>query len=459
MTGFDLEYIIKGFLVNPLRNWTRQAIDSTVPVPRPAIVTSSDVEDFGANEEYFLNVFVADVSYPSIRTFVQNYSWKIFNFVLDLNFAISGTQGRTGILRIANDLSSFFSNPGQLSVIQYAMAKRQRIAYDSMVPDEHVWEISDESNIEDPGREFKFGINPEYLPIPSPSDKKQGDYLIPLVSLPEIDTSQGTLSENDFPVDSIINGYRVISGGKNYLLFRNSKPVDPNDLEGEREAVFQLLNIEDGTVTDVADQEASGYPFTQAGQIIEDSTNRVFDPVYFDMLTKEQTVEIGPTTLVFIDDDDVGSEERNDFNLTITDRSMGNLSFQSKKKVPDAPISKPEEPTVAATDRPAILRATVSRGLIVTEAEWLAGNIAQQDSLNVSTPQRFTVHHKAFAYTEKPLTSIMRVGGIFNDRDSYNPITGMDEVIRSIDGRAYYTYVQIALDAASLSVPFVVATA
>lgn len=491
MTGFDLEYIIKGYLVNPLRNWTRQAIDSIVPVPRPAIVTSSDVEDFGANEPYFLNAFVADVSYPSIRTFTQNYAWKQFNFILDLNFAISGSQGRTGILRIANDLSSFFSNPGQLSVIQYAMAKRLRSAYDSSLPNEHVWEISDVSNIEDPGREFKFCVNPKYqmndkcmfdpnsdsancyvcegVPTPQFVDFKpyisQEDYLVPAVALPEIRiTAQDTIAESSSDgvhVGLTLNGYHVTRGDQNYLLFRNSRLVDSTDPDSNREAVFQLLNINDGIVIDVADQEAVGYPFTHAGQIV-DLASRVYDPIYFDMFTKEQTVEIGPTTFVFIDDDDVGSEVRNDFNLTIIDRSIGNLSFQSKKKVLDAPMSKPEQPTfVAATEFPVILRATVSLGPIVTEAEWLAGNTAQLDSLTVSTPASLVPHYKAFAYTEKPLISIKRSGSLFEDRDSYNPDIhiGDLEVIRSIDGRDYYTYVQKSADSPeSNPVSFVVAT-
>ena len=123
----------------------------------PFIVTSSDIEDFAANEPYFLNAFVADVSYPSIRTFVQNYSWKVFNFVLDLNFAAAAdSPGRTDLLRIANDLSSFFANPGLLPVMQYAIAIKLAGS---------AWIIRPVNNIEDPGIEFKFCVKPKYLDI------------------------------------------------------------------------------------------------------------------------------------------------------------------------------------------------------------------------------------------------------------------------------------------------------
>ena len=466
MTEYDLEYIIKSFLVNPLRNWTTQDIDSDVPVYVPFIVTSSDIEDFAANEPYFLNAFVADVSYPSIRTFVQNYSWKVFNFVLDLNFASAAdSPGRTELLRIANDLSSFFANPGLLPVMQYAMAVKITEGPDT-------WSIRPVNNIEDPGREFKFCVNPKYLTSVSiafncrldPSagtdncyvcddnqvatfmpDNGQDDYFIPAEALPIVDTSAINVDT------SAINGYIISRGDDNYLLYRNSKEIDNS---AERKPVWSILDIATGLSTEADNQEAGGYPVNRLGQII--SGGLPYDPRYTNLLTREQTVEIGPTTFVFIDNDDVGSEVRNDFNLIVTDRSIGHESFQHKKKVIAAPISKPTKPLTETTKLSTILRATTSSSLIPTEAEWLAGNVS--DTFRIDAPATGLPHRKAFAYTERPLISIRRFLG-FESRDSYNPVTGMKEVIQSIDGRNYYTYVQIAEDSPEdIPVPFVVAT-
>ena len=466
MTEYDLEYIIKSFLVNPLRNWTRQKIGSSVPVSVPFVTTSSDVEDFGANEPYFLNTFVADVSYPSISTFVQNYAWKVFNFVIDLNFAtVDDSPGRTGLLRIANDLSSFFSNPGLMPVMQYAMAIKMTEGPDT-------WRIQPVNNIEDPGREFKFCVNPAYLTdesknrncrfepsagtddcyvcddkLPATFDetkKEKDDYLVPAESLATVDTTA-------INVGLAINGYIVSRGDDNFFLYRNSKEVPDTDV---REAIWSILDIATGLSTEADNQEAGGYPVNRLGQII--SGGLPYDPRYTNLLTREQTVEIGPTTFVFIDNDDVGSEVRNDFNLIVTDRSIGHESFQHKKKVTAAPISKPTKPLTETTKLSTILRATTSSSLIPTEAEWLAGNVS--DTFRIDAPATGLPHRKAFAYTERPLTSIRRFLG-FESRDSYNPVTGTEEIIQSIDGRNYYTYVQIAEDSPEdIPVPFVVAT-